>query len=139
MRFPSTRTAPPQGAPASRRGAVLGKLGEGAVVPGPNHGVVDGGVESTFGRRSPCEREADDLEQVGACLEGALLVEPRELRAGIKSGQQPLEPVELGFRGVELRRGAVGLDDQLDLGAHRLEAPPRHDELVAVAAGWLTI
>ena len=40
---------------------------------------------------------------------------------------------------VELGVGAVGLDDQLDVRAHRLEVPPRHDELVAVAAGWLTI
>ena len=122
-----------------RRGAVRGELGERAVIPGLDYGVVDGGVEAAFGRCSPCEREADDLEQVGACFDVAVPVEPRELRAGVESRQQPLEPVELRFRGVELRRGAVGVDDQLDIGAHRLEAPPGHDELVAVAAGWLTI
>ena len=58
--------------PGSRRGAVLGKLVEGAVVARPDDGVVDGGIESAFGPRAPREREPDDLQQVGACLEGAL-------------------------------------------------------------------
>ena len=48
--------------------------------------------------------------------------------------------MELGLGRVELPAGAVGLDEELDLGAHRVEAPLLHHEvLVIVSGGRVTI
>ena len=67
-------------------------------------------------------------------------VEVRELRALAEAREDVLEAVELPLGRIELPLGAVRIDEELDLGAHRVEAPLlHHDVLVIVSGGRLTI
>ncbi len=138
MRRPVTVTPPPHAAGAGF-GPVGRDLVERAVVAGRDDGVVDGRIEPTAGELARGEREAGQGDELRAGVCRAGLVEPAQLRLGQEARQDRLQPVELGLGRVERAGGVCGVDEQLDVGAHRPEgAPLHHDVLVTVSGGRLT-
>ena len=119
--------------------AVRGDVLEGPVVAGGDERVVHRRVEAAAGALARGERELDDTAEVGAGREGAGAVEARQLGVVPEAGEQRLQPVELALCSLECTRGAVGVDEELDLGAHRAErAALDHDVLVTVSGGRFT-
>ena len=100
---------------------------------------MDGRVEAAARALARGERELDDAAQVGAGRERPVAVQARKLRVLPEAGEEGLEPVELVLGRFECVRSAVGLDEELDLGAHRAErAALDHDVLVTVSGGSVT-
>ena len=100
---------------------------------------MDRGVEATVRPFARLECQRDDLQQLGAGLEGAGLVQAGELRLGAEAGEDRLQPVELvlGCGKLPVRLGRV--HEHLDVRAHGSKAPGlHHDVLVTVRGGRLT-
>ena len=83
---------------------------------------MHGRVEAAAGALAGLECELDDACEIGAGDRAAVAVEPRELRVGAEPREDRLEPVELVLGCVECARPrSLGVDEQLDLRAHRVE------------------
>ena len=87
-------------------------------------------MRSRAARASPTH-----AEQVRPRVDRPLAVELRELGVGAEAGEQRLEPVELGRGRFERLAGVVGVDEQLDVRAHRAERPPLHHEVLVIVSG----
>jgi len=121
-----------------RRRTARRHLRERAVVACGDERVVHGGVEAPAGSLAGGEGERDHFEQLRPDDHPSALVQPRELGVGIEAREQALEPEQVGLGSRErAERLAAGLriENQLDPGAHRVEAPPQHQELRVVATG----
>ena len=95
---------------------------------------------SPRGRRARARRRARDR---GSRLASpAVAVEPRQLGVVAEARHHLLEPLELRLGPVERAFCALAglrVEQELDVGAHRLERPPQHhDVLVIVSGGRLT-
>ena len=93
---------------------------ERSVVARRHERVVDRGVEAPAGAYAGGDCKLRELQQLGADLQRACGVEPRELRLGQEAREEALEPPELllrlGERGVALR-----VEQELHLRPHRPE------------------
>ena len=84
------------------------------------------------------EREIDDLEQLRPDPHHAPPVELRELRVGIEPREDALQaahfPLGLGH-GAKRLGTRPRLQEELAVGAHRVEAATQHHELLVVVIG----
>ena len=111
---------------------------EGPVVPGGDDGVVHGRVEEPTRGLARLDRRGHDLDERGRAHDPAVAVESRELGVGAKPGHRLLESLELHLDLVPAIAGAA-LDEELDLGSHRVEdVRVHHDVRVTVTGGSVT-
>ena len=122
--------------------AVRGDFVKRAVVAGGDEGVVHGRIEPPRRPFSGLDGEARHRDEVLAGVQRAGAVERRELGVGAEAGEQRFQPLELtlGPGEGDLAFGArFGVQQELDLRAHRGErAPLDHDVLVIVSGGRVT-
>ena len=103
---------------------------------------MHGRVEAPACPFSRLDGEARHRDEVLAGVQRAGAVERRELGVGAEAGEQRFQPLELtlGPGEGDLALGArLGVQQELDLRAHRGErAPLHHDVLVIVSGGSVT-
>ena len=111
------------------------------VVAGGDNCVVNGRIETSTRLLARCKRQLRDAQKVGAGLDLAHMVEPRQVRVLAKAREDRLEPVELRLRPLERFVCAVSrVDEELDARAHGAECPVlHHDVRVTVSGGSDTI